>query len=500
MNMINESGFTDLEVHNDSQSFRSEDEDMAYCSIQYIIYTPLSKLIFSLLYLIIFCFGFFGNLLVALAVIKSKHMRTVTNYFILNLALSDIVMCLFSVPFTPLQSFSGKWMFGEVLCKLFPFSQGVSVYISTLTLTIIALDRFVVIIYPFRARMQVKTCLVLIWIIDMLACLFTGPYAYHVTIENDDTTGDEQCNETWGGLRRTIYGAFTNITQFVLPFITIILCYTAIIRKLTTRSHMRPGMRSAQREEVERARNLKTNRMLISMVIVFGICWLPLNCINLLADLEFFPIFCWEYYHLVFFVCHVMAMSSTCYNPFLYGWHNDSFQKEFIRMMPVLKGVCGAKTNGNDQIRCQILRDNETTNAEILNASLLTRMTSTVRRVSIKRSISHESRRTKMKHMLVKTQVSCHLKEGGAPLPVHAVPQPKKKQSPLCPIKERSSHHETNGHDQESNSEMGVSVQDPSNGQGLSCPHQNEECDERQRSSSVTLRTTKATAREERSC
>ena len=51
-------------------------------------------------------------------------MHTVTNFFILNLAASDILMCLFSVPFTPLQSFTGKWIFGEILCKLFPFSQG----------------------------------------------------------------------------------------------------------------------------------------------------------------------------------------------------------------------------------------------------------------------------------------------------------------------------------------------------------------------------------------
>ena len=112
---------------------------------------------FSLLYLIIFCLGFFGNLLVIVAVMRQRQMKTVTNLFILNLAFSDVVMCLFAVPFTPIASFSGRWLFGEVLCILFPFSQGVSVYISTLTLTIIAVDRFVVIIYPYRARMQVLT-------------------------------------------------------------------------------------------------------------------------------------------------------------------------------------------------------------------------------------------------------------------------------------------------------------------------------------------------------
>ena len=95
-----------------------------------------------------------------------------------------------------------------------------------------------------------------------------------------------------------------------------------------------------KKEEMERKRNIRTNRMLISMVVVFGICWLPLNTINFLADLNLFPIFCWEYHHFVFFVCHVMAMSSTCYNPFLYGCHNESFQREFVRMIPVLRSVC----------------------------------------------------------------------------------------------------------------------------------------------------------------
>jgi hypothetical protein len=46
-----------------------------------------------------------------------------TNIFIVNLAISDVLMCLFAVPFTPLHSFMGEWVFGEFLCKLFPTSQ-----------------------------------------------------------------------------------------------------------------------------------------------------------------------------------------------------------------------------------------------------------------------------------------------------------------------------------------------------------------------------------------
>ena len=119
-------------------------ETMVVCDDEQVLIGNLwVQLGFGLLYLIIFCLGVFGNLLVIIVVCRNKHMKNVTNLFILNLAFSDVVMCLFAVPFTPLASFTGRWLFGRTLCILFPFSQGVSVYISTLTLTIIAVDRLV---------------------------------------------------------------------------------------------------------------------------------------------------------------------------------------------------------------------------------------------------------------------------------------------------------------------------------------------------------------------
>ncbi len=139
----------------------NETLDTGYCDEQLWIDNLGVQLGFGFLYFVIFTLGFCGNLLVIAVVLKNPQMKNVTNLFILNLAFSDVVMCLFAVPFTPLASFTGRWLFGEVLCILFPFSQGVSVYISTLTLTIIAVDRFVVIIYPFRARMQVKMIILL---------------------------------------------------------------------------------------------------------------------------------------------------------------------------------------------------------------------------------------------------------------------------------------------------------------------------------------------------
>ena len=74
---------------------------------------------------------------------------------------------------------------------IFLYFTGVSVYISTLTLTIIALDRSVVILYPLRTRMQMKTCTVLIAVINLLAMLFTAPYIIFVDVfhSDDGSTG-----------------------------------------------------------------------------------------------------------------------------------------------------------------------------------------------------------------------------------------------------------------------------------------------------------------------
>lgn len=156
-----------------------------------------------------------------------------------------------------------------------------------------------------------------------------------------------RCNETWFGVNRLIYGIFTSITQFVLPFVTIIACYTTVIFKLRRRPQERPGLPSqaANRQDQELRRTKRTNRMLMSMVAVFGICWLPINSINLVADLNFYPIYCWQYYHAFFILCHIMAVSSLCFNPFLYGLFNDTFKHHFLDFCPSLRFICGQRCN-----------------------------------------------------------------------------------------------------------------------------------------------------------
>lgn len=324
---------------------------------------------FCTVYTIIFVVGIFGNALVCYAVVRNRAMQTVTNLFITNLALSDILLCVFAVPFTPLYTFLGRWVFGGLLCHIMPYAQGCSVYISTLTLTSIAIDRFFVIIYPFKPRMKIKTCILLIIFIWVFALSVTFPYGYYMALQ------DVYCAEKWPSDQiRKAFGAVTTIMQFVVPFIVMAFCYTCVSIKLNDRLKTRPGSKNSKKEDAERERKRRTNRMLIAMVAIFGLSWLPLNLINISSD--FYSLAeDWRYYMILFFIAHFIAMSSTCYNPFLYAWLNENFRKEFKQILPCLEALVPKRSRRklNQSERTGMFRSEKTCNGnDTVQESLLT--------------------------------------------------------------------------------------------------------------------------------
>ncbi|XP_046438498.1 prolactin-releasing peptide receptor-like isoform X2 [Daphnia pulex] len=317
-------------------------------SEDYLKSSPAVQVHIYILYAVIFTVGLVGNVLVVFVVAQNKAMQTVTNCYIANLALSDILLCVLAVPFTPLYFFLKEWIFGKILCHLVAYSQGTSVYVSTLTLTSIAIDRFFVILYPFRPRMKMTTCWITICIIWLVALCATLPYGIFVDIRIISNV--TYCEESWtSDYDRQIYGAVTSVMQFVVPFVIMAFAYTKVSLKLADRSREKAKirLRSCRGEELDRERKRRTNRMLIAMVTIFGASWMPLNLINLLNDLYAeYGMAWWKYYNLCFFLAHTIAMSSTCYNVFLYAWLNDNFRKELKRILPCFPAPAASSSTG----------------------------------------------------------------------------------------------------------------------------------------------------------
>ncbi|XP_067212570.1 cholecystokinin receptor type A-like isoform X2 [Linepithema humile] len=76
------------------------------------------------LYGIIFFLSIVGNSLVLITLARNKRMRTVTNVYLLNLAVSDLLLGVFCMPFTLLGQILKNFVFGLTMCKLIPYFQG----------------------------------------------------------------------------------------------------------------------------------------------------------------------------------------------------------------------------------------------------------------------------------------------------------------------------------------------------------------------------------------
>lgn len=76
------------------------------------------------LYAAILLLAIIGNSLVILTLIQNRRMRTITNVFLLNLAISDILLGVLCMPFTLIGTLLRDFVFGELMCKLLPYLQG----------------------------------------------------------------------------------------------------------------------------------------------------------------------------------------------------------------------------------------------------------------------------------------------------------------------------------------------------------------------------------------
>lgn len=100
------------------------------------------KLLIIPSYTVVALVGIFGNYLLLYVICRSRKMHNVTNFFIGNLAFSDMLMCATWVPFTLAYAFNPHgWVFGRFMCYLVYLIQPVTVYVSVFTLTAIGVDR-----------------------------------------------------------------------------------------------------------------------------------------------------------------------------------------------------------------------------------------------------------------------------------------------------------------------------------------------------------------------
>nr|XP_046236103.1 neuropeptide Y receptor Y2, like [Scatophagus argus]XP_046236104.1 neuropeptide Y receptor Y2, like [Scatophagus argus]XP_046236105.1 neuropeptide Y receptor Y2, like [Scatophagus argus]XP_046236106.1 neuropeptide Y receptor Y2, like [Scatophagus argus] len=291
------------------------------------------QVVLILAYSTIIVLGVLGNSLVIYVIYRFKTLRTVTNFFIANLAVADLLVNTLCLPFTLVYTLQGEWKFGSTLCFLLPYAQGLAVHVSTVTLNVIALDRHRCIVYHLETRMRKDVCFGVIALTWVLSAVLASPLAIFreygsFSLEPGHTI--QVCTEKWPGKNTdgTIYSISMLILQYFLPLSIISFAYARIWSKL--RGHVSPAENVGSNAGSERhRRRRKTTKMLVTMVVVFAVSWLPFHAFQLATDIDS-KVLDMRDYRLLYTVFHVVAMCSTFANPLLYGWMNRNYRAAFL--------------------------------------------------------------------------------------------------------------------------------------------------------------------------
>uniref|UniRef100_A0A3P8TCQ2 Tachykinin receptor 3 n=1 Tax=Amphiprion percula TaxID=161767 RepID=A0A3P8TCQ2_AMPPE len=277
--------------------------------------------LWSVAYSTVLAVAVFGNLIVIWIILAHKRMRTVTNYFLLNLAFADVSMAAFNTLINFIYATHGEWYFGEVYCRFHNFFPVTAVFASIYSMTAIAIDRYMAIIHPLKHRLSAKATMGVIVCIWSLAVVLAFPLCYFSTTRT--LPRRTLCYVSWPLLLLNI-----TVLVYLLPLVVMGITYTIV--GVTLWGSEIPGDSSDNYLGQLRAKR-KVVKMMIIVVVTFALCWLPYHVYFIVTGLNK-RLSKWKYIQQVYLTVLWLAMSSTMYNPIIYCCLNSRFRAGFKKV------------------------------------------------------------------------------------------------------------------------------------------------------------------------
>ncbi|XP_028393036.1 neuropeptide FF receptor 2-like [Dendronephthya gigantea] len=272
--------------------------------------------------IIILVLGTIGNVLVVLVVARKQKMRTVTNYFILNLAISDLTVLISNIPVDLTTRFVKRWVFGKDTCKILKPLQTMGTIASILTLVAISLSRYHAIVYPFHQQMKLfhaRIVLVLIWVISL-----AGITPYALACKYDPNKQDCIEDFTDIGMSTEAYTLTMFALQYVIPMIGMTYAYNRIGAELSNQQCRECG---TTMDPEYRRDTKKVVKMLSIVVAVFAVLDLPIHIVWIWID--FFNGSKVVYYPYIQGLAIIMLYGNSFTNPLIYSICNEQFRTGF---------------------------------------------------------------------------------------------------------------------------------------------------------------------------
>ncbi|XP_075065127.1 mitochondrial inner membrane protease subunit 2 isoform X2 [Mixophyes fleayi] len=297
--------------------------------------------------IIVFC-GLIGNSMVLWILICFKKMNSVTDIYILNMAISDLLF-VFSLPFQVYQ-IKDQWVFGNVMCKILSAVYYTGFFSGIFFITVLSLDRYLAIVHAvFSLKFRTINLGLFVsfaaWTFSIL--LSIPNLIIHKEVTKHGFTFCQVSSPEDQILKWTLFSYFQiNIFGFIIPLAVIIFCYSHIIRNLQNSKSM------------QKKYAVKLILILVSVCFLF---WAPYNIVIFLRILEIFGIFGVSSFkdslNTAMDVTQTISFVHCCLNPVIYSFAGENFKKHLYQMFnKLLKCIhvykrCGSfESSGKDTV------------------------------------------------------------------------------------------------------------------------------------------------------
>ncbi|CAF2758120.1 unnamed protein product [Rotaria sp. Silwood2] len=304
-------------------------------------------LILSVLLLIVLVIGLTGNILVIYVVSNYGLLKTVTNIYLLHLALSDVIF-LSGVPFFISSIITHSWLFGGFACKIFFLTQGVNQYTSIIILSLLSFDRYLAVCHTaksiaWRSRFNPNILIISIWILSFFLML---PIISFTTLE-ETVESVVQCTITLplseSRAPYFVFVAYTSSITFFIPLTFMIYFHIKIVHRLRNKVPKRHS-----RSRISMRTRRKVTILVLTVISVHLICCTPYWTFQMFATSELLPQTSSILIPMSSLTQFLLFVNSST-NPILYAFISEMFRASFKRAF-----YCCSTTNNN-----QILRDKD---------------------------------------------------------------------------------------------------------------------------------------------
>jgi len=300
-----------------------------------VIYTDAFKIILTVLYTVLFFTSLLGNILVIVVVYRNKSLRNSANYFIVNMAVSDLFIPILVIPRVIKQmSADHSWeitgLTGEILCKLVYFLSDVTPLVSILSLICISWDRFCAVMFPLTKRNYVPRWLLIssTWLISFIVL---APHFYTFRLQ-EGPNNKVYCVRSWSPAfdpikAEKVYATLIIVLFIIIPFFLLSFIYLGICIVMVNQKVI--GDRSEKRRAIRDRKTKTVIKLAFTIVLASAICYGPYGILLLLLSFKFEyipPQSCaWGFWLNVSFI---LAYSNAAVNPAIYFIYVQNYKKE----------------------------------------------------------------------------------------------------------------------------------------------------------------------------